>query len=383
MRHPLWTIDLNPSAVASLIEELAEALGEIHDLAGNALNVPEGKSAQAVDRLLYFAKTVAYGLFGEHPGPLYRAAGTRAIGALNPDRPPRVIEVKSPQRFFFPFELLRWQDDPEGGLPGEPAIRARLILGMSALIRRQVCETPEAQGPLPNGSGLPVTVFQHPGLPAARAEVDYLKASGDLVNVYGSWPVDRALAQMAAVQHIIDSTVPMDSQPWTGPATVLHLACHCVTTGANDRHRYVNVGGDNGCVTLSELKNEVAGKASANVRPLVFLNACRSAAPQAVDRGAFAEFMLAVRFRGVVGTLFDISDVVAAHFARVFYQALLSGRTVGEAMYDARWHLMEVHGNPLGLLYSFHGNVDLTVSDPHAGQVEPACKESRQQLVSE
>src|SRR5215470_2529354 len=110
MTDPLWAIDLDPSAVTSLIEELADALGEIHDLAGNALDVPDGKSAQAVDQLLYFARNVAYGLFGEHLGALYSAAGTRAIGALNPEVPPRVIEVKCPERFFFPFELLLWQD---------------------------------------------------------------------------------------------------------------------------------------------------------------------------------------------------------------------------------------------------------------------------------
>jgi hypothetical protein len=90
-------------------------------------------------------------------------------------------------------------------------------------------------------------------------------------------------------------------------------------------------------------------------------------------RSSFAKFFLEQHSLGVLGTLCDISDIVASHFARVFYQQLLQGRTVGEAMYDARWHLMDVHSNPLGLLYTFHGNPDLKLAEPHPGEVVPAC----------
>ncbi len=83
--------------------------------------------------------------------------------------------------------------------------------------------------------------------------------------------------------------------------------------------------------------------------------------------------MLHEKFLGVLGTLCDISDTVAAHFAMVFYEALLSGKTVGEAMHEARWHLMDRHRNPLGLLYSFYGNIDLGVSRSRAGEITPAC----------
>jgi hypothetical protein len=44
---------------------------------------------------------------------------------------------------------------------------------------------------------------------------------------------------------------------------------------------------------------------------------------------SFPEFFLDQESLGVVGTLCDISDDVAAHFAAVFYEALLRGRTVG------------------------------------------------------
>jgi hypothetical protein len=86
--------------------------------------------------------------------------------------------------------------------------------------------------------------------------------------------------------------------------------------------------------------------------------------------------MLEKKFRGVLGTMCDISDIVAGHFATVFYEAFLSGMTVGEAMHEARWHLMDRHRNPLGLFYTFHGNPDLRVSYSRAGEIVPACEAS-------
>jgi hypothetical protein len=373
-KNRLFGFDLDPPVVAELLAELPEALGAIHDLAGNALEVNDTRSAKAVAELLYFSKTVAYGLFREHPGLLSDNAGPRVFRALNPDLPPPVVEVKSPKRFFFPFELLRWQD-PDETLPDRPADRARLLLGMSAIVRRQVSYTSEAPTrKLENNDGLAVTAFCHPDLRFAEEEVDYLRDSGPLVNLYGPWPGVQGLAEQSAARHIVDSLVQLDARPWKGPSAVLHLACHCDTSGANDRHRYLDIGGGAGVITLSELKAEIQGKGNPELgRPLVFLNACASSTPRGAGRGAFTEFLLDGQFIGVLGTLFDISDEVAAHFARVFYQALISGRSIGEAMYDARWHLMERHGNPLGLLYTFHGNVDLKVDHPHPDLVKLAC----------
>jgi hypothetical protein len=156
---------------------------------------------------------------------------------------------------------------------------------------------------------------------------------------------------------------------------VLHLACHSFTTSTfSDDHR-IEVGGANGTVNLGRLK-EHAGTAAAceapTPRPIVFLNSCGSAVAVG-SRVSFPEFFLDQKSLGVVGTLCDISDDVARHFAAVFYEALLRGRTIGEAMHDARWHLLDRHNNPLGILYTYHGNPDLKVGHPRAGSVVPAC----------
>ena len=132
-------------------------------------------------------------------------------------------------------------------------------------------------------------------------------------------------------------------------------------------------------VRLGDLKKQLMcpeGAIAPLPRPLVFLNACTSTAMRPADRGSFTSFLLRQRFLGVIGTLCDISDTVAAHFATIFYQAVLSGSTAGEAMREARWHLMDRHHNPLGLLYTFHGDPDIKLAHAHRGRVVPACRPS-------
>jgi len=384
-----WSLDAEE--VRDVLDEVRETLKQIHSVAGMSLDLTAQRSAEAVDKLLYFARGVGYGLFGERLGDLYEQAELRAPGAFDPSVPARIVEVTAPPDFSYPFELLTWRD-PEN-LPQEqrqdPALRARALLGMAAIVRRRFDskqEEGEEQGEgegegegrarIENEETLPVTVFRNPSLTGAKKEVDYFTDIKGLVKVYGPWPQEGALAKSAAARHLMNSCIDLDGKP-RQPVAVLHLACHCSTTGEAANLHYLNVGGEYGKVLLGDLKKELTDPQVAEApvpRPLVFLNACGTAVPQMADRSSFTKFLLRKKFLGVLGTLCDISDTVAAHFAMVFYEALLSGKTVGEAMHEARWHLMDRHRNPLGLLYTFYGNVDLKVSRPRTGGIVPACE---------
>ena len=387
IRLARWSLDAEE--VRDVLDEVRETLKQIHRVAGMSLDLTPQRSAEAVDKLLYFAKGVGYGLFGERLGDLYEQAELRAPGAFDPSVAARIVEVTAPPDFSYPFELLTWRD-PED-LPQEqrqdPALRARALLGMAAIVRRRFDskqEDGEEQGEgegegrarIENEETLRVTVFRNPSLTGAKKEVDYFTDIGGLVKVYGPWPREGALAEFAAARHLMNSCIGLDGKP-RQPVAVLHLACHCSTTGEAANFHYLNVGREYGKVSLGDLKKELTARQVADApipRPLVFLNACGTAVPQMADRSSFTKFLLRKKFLGVLGTLCDISNTVAAHFAMVFYEALLSGKTVGEAMHEARWHLMDRHRNPLGLLYTFYGNVDLKVSRSRDGEVRPACE---------
>lgn len=373
----LWKGTLDAREIKGVIGELRATLQAIHDVAGNALNSTAQRSVQTVDELLYFSLGVGYGLFGEHPGILFDEARKRAPAAFDPSGPARIIEITTPPDFNYPFELLQWQDPPPD-LPVDPALRIRSLLGMSAIIRRRFGQVEEAStvADIENNPKLPVTIFRNTSLSATQKETDYLASMKDIVNVYGPWPGSQELPKLATARYIMNPRVGFDGADREPPAAMIHLACHCNTTSAADNLHYINVGGTFGKVLLGDLKKQLmmAVKSHESApRPLVFLNACGSAAPHIADRSSFTSFLLSKRFLGVIGTLCDISDTVAAHFANVFYEAFLSRKPVGEAMLEARSHLMERHRNPLGLLYTLYGNPDITVSTSRAGQIVPAC----------
>jgi CHAT domain len=415
-----WSVDA--TRVKNALDELRVKLQQIHDTAGDDLDLDDSRSAKTVDKLLKFSRRVGYGLFHLWPGQLYQAAERHAPGAFNAEVAARVVEVTAPAGFSYPFELIKWRDLPDDwqappadrmGLPHEwwdlpvdqrndPAVRIRALLGMSAIVRRGFGIPVQAADPaaspneparpksvpayLRNDAGrienepvLPMTVFCDPSLTASAREIKYFDDVKPLVDVYGPWPAEVPFTEEAAARYIMNPGVGFNHDTREPVPAMLHLACHCDTTGDIANLHYLRLGGTFGDVTLGDLQDQLMSKEGAEAtvqRPLVFLNACGTSVPQLADRTSFTTFLLEEGFRGVLGTFCDISDVVAAHFAVVFYAALLDGKTVGEAMYEARWHLMDVHGNPLGLFYTFYGNVDLKLAAPPVGGVKPACEVS-------
>ena len=57
-------------------------------------------------------------------------------------------------------------------------------------------------------------------------------------------------------------------------------------------------------------------------------------------------------------------DEVASAFSRYFYTYLLQGLSLGEAIHRAKWKLVELHQNPLGVLYTVYADPELTVRRP-------------------
>ena len=68
--------------------------------------------------------------------------------------------------------------------------------------------------------------------------------------------------------------------------------------------------------------------------------------------------------RGYIGTETNIPDRFAAKFSRCFYQGLLTGRKLGEAIYEAKLTMLRTHCNPLGILYTVYADPNIGVSVP-------------------
>lgn len=92
--------------------------------------------------------------------------------------------------------------------------------------------------------------------------------------------------------------------------------------------------------------------------PIVFLNTCESAQIWNAVTGSFVGFFLTRGARAVLGTETTIPVVFAEAFGRAVLQALFAGKSLGQAVYDARQALLRHNRNPLGLCYSIYGAAD-------------------------
>jgi hypothetical protein len=108
-----------------------------------------------------------------------------------------------------------------------------------------------------------------------------------------------------------------------------------------------------------------------SAHPLVFLNACEVAEEGwALTRiGGWAEAFCDVGFAGFVGPYWAVNDGVARKAANIFYDALATGDTVGEAIRDIRRHFYsdpDYRGHPSWLAYTLHCQPNVRVRMPSA-----------------
>jgi hypothetical protein len=91
-------------------------------------------------------------------------------------------------------------------------------------------------------------------------------------------------------------------------------------------------------------------------KPIVFLNMCQSVDLPPTMTTGFVRLFLNRNAVAVIGTECVMSAVFAHQFSDAFFRAVLSGKDVGSALYEARARFLhpEVR-NPLGLAYTLYG----------------------------
>jgi hypothetical protein len=101
-------------------------------------------------------------------------------------------------------------------------------------------------------------------------------------------------------------------------------------------------------------------------QPVFLLDMCESAQLFPGHSENFVALFLKLKASAVVGTECEISPALGQAFADVFIDAmLLRGRSVGEALLDAR-QALAARRNPLGLVYTLYGQATRSLV-PRAG----------------
>jgi hypothetical protein len=181
-------------------------------------------------------------------------------------------------------------------------------------------------------------------------------------------PAD-ALAEVAAVAAriggaagpVIDELDELLGLLARGELGMAHFACHnnyrAEAGGSSIRLR-------NGAFQPVMLSAATVERSLARHRPLIFINACRSAGevPQYTQMMGWAKQFMAAGAGAFVGTLWDIRSRSAAAFADGFYQRLADGRTLGEAAHETRVASAHDTGDPTWLAYSVYGDPAATAT---------------------
>jgi hypothetical protein len=97
--------------------------------------------------------------------------------------------------------------------------------------------------------------------------------------------------------------------------------------------------------------------------PVVFLNMCHSAQMNPGLFDGFVAYFIGCGARTVLGTECPIPSQFADKFAKKFFDALMRGASLGEALSEAR-QTFDAKNNPLGLAYSLYGSASTRIVDP-------------------
>lgn len=111
---------------------------------------------------------------------------------------------------------------------------------------------------------------------------------------------------------------------------------------------------------MGELKaRDIAGERRnfGKNRPFVFLNACETSRAEIslVGIGSWAEKFIGAESGGFLGSSWDVTDPLAARFSQSFYRELLEGKTIGQAVQEARSYIRREE-DPTWLAYTLYAD---------------------------
>nr|WP_225955427.1 CHAT domain-containing protein [Kibdelosporangium phytohabitans] len=140
----------------------------------------------------------------------------------------------------------------------------------------------------------------------------------------------------------------------SGTCGSLHFACHNSFSLDDDGSKIRMSDGD---FRPKLLNSAVTAQTLAATSPLVFVNACRTAgtAPDYTRTTGWAQQFMAAGAGAFVGTLWPVRSSSALDFAKIFYDELASGASLGSAAHYARNVLTTSDADPTRLAYTVYG----------------------------
>ena len=278
---------------------------------------------------------------------------------------PLLIDVNAPPEFQFPLEVMPLLGPPPEGMrsAGDVFAGAATFPGFAAIIRRNPLDLSVPRSVKLQADGrLPVRAFRH-----GRLEEDLLGPGGDLsLEVQAIWP-EKEYEPLDARRRFGELVFGAPTLGTAGGEQVQHFACHC-QTGSDRANRWeIQLAPPDGRAQIRLKYDELLAETRrypadpAGARPLVFMNACGSAAIDPLSILSLPRMFLENGNCVYIGTETKIPPAVAAAMSRHFYRHLLEQASAGMALHRAKWELL-TRGSPAGVLYTLYGDPDVAIS---------------------
>ena len=353
------------------------ALRELQDFGfGLLLSLIGQKHREKVPQLVELAVKSIYGAGVKEPTPVLR---WDAIDG----RPPLIV-FKTSVDDGIPIDvipLLNLYDKP----PLSDDFRdlgkyACSFLGFCGIVKREISDSLGPCRYLENVPQLPIKMFINRSLPGPRKEEKTLKENTRLHIEHG-WPhgSEPSQANFAGelAKHLWEVKTRFGGPLRHHPDQICHFSCHSRTDIDRTPEEYeIALQGDqflggSRTATLEKLRNALAAlshkaRDDRAHRPLIFMNSCGSGDLDPSGASSFPDLFMNsdLGFTGFIGTETVMPNDIAAEFSIKFYERLIKGDALGEAILLTRWDMLADYHNPLGLMYTLVAEPEIRVRSP-------------------
>jgi hypothetical protein len=223
-------------------------------------------------------------------------------------------------------------------------------------------------------------MFINRGLPGSRREERNFKRN-NLLHIDDGWPpYDSRPSQDDFANSLANYLWEVDTR-FGGPVRhhpdqICHFSCHS-DTGANRLPNEYMIILQSGWIfgsrvaTLQKLENALSAlsqhaEKDKRHRPLIFMNSCGSGDLDPSGSSSFPDLFLNkdLGFTGFIGTETVMPNDFASEFSIRFYEKLMKGCKIGEAILLTRWDLLSDYHNPMGLMYTLFAEPEIQVRSP-------------------
>lgn len=356
-------LDLDPAAVAEMLDTFRARLLEVVSFRDatnklvfqSGIAIPPDANAAALKILARAGAGLFQKLFfGPNAGADAKAVGDylrRRLGGEGPPLKLQVVTLGVP----IPWACL-YLGDAAAGVP----LDWNSFLGLRHVVEQiplqpdlavYGADMPSDQPRLGVSLNLNTAIDGQMKVDVIRTQIDYWMKAAQTRRV--------ALTQRSTRAEVIHGlNDPADEGQF------LYFYCHADTVGLNERG-----GPDASSITLSDgklvlgdLRLDAPASRTLKGAPLVFINACESAALSPLFYDGFVPYFMAKGARGVVGTECNTPALFAREWALAFFDRFLDGGAVGESFLALRQHFLVQYRNPLGLLYAVHCDGDTRIA---------------------